>query len=85
MLVVKILKIIPHTFISGLGIATLACGMVVRLIVSFFAVWGTNLNMKERLFIPFAWLPKATVQVNMVEIKGYEKNVYGHFRGDIDN
>ena len=49
--------------LSGLGIATLAIGMVVRLIVSFFTVWGTNLNMKERLFIPFAWLPKATVQV----------------------
>ena len=50
---------------SGLGIATLGIGMVVRLLVSFFAVWGTNLNMKERLFIPFAWLPKATVQVEI--------------------
>ena len=40
--------------------------MVVRLLVSFFAVWGTNLNMKERLFIPFAWLPKATVQVEIL-------------------
>ena len=53
------------TIFSGLGIATLGIGMVVRLLVSFFAVWGTNLNMKERLFIPFAWLPKATVQVEI--------------------
>lgn len=57
---VDIMKIDGSTV--GLGIATLAIGMVVRLIVSFLSVFGTNLNMKERLFIPFAWLPKATVQ-----------------------
>ena len=49
--------------VLGLGIASLAIGLVVRMIVSFFAVWGTDFNMKERFFIPFAWLPKATVQV----------------------
>lgn len=35
------------------------------MVVSFLAVFGTNLNLKERLFIPIAWLPKATVQVSM--------------------
>lgn len=40
----------------------LTIGLVVRMVVSFLAVFGTNLNLKERLFIPIAWLPKATVQ-----------------------
>jgi len=53
-----------YLYFVGLGIAVLAIGMVIRLVVSFFAVWGTDLNLKERLFIPFAWLPKATVQVH---------------------
>jgi len=53
--------------VAGLGIAVLGIGMVIRLIVSFFSVWGTDLNMKERIFIPFAWLPKATVQVRFMK------------------
>lgn len=43
--------------------ATLSIGMVVRLVVSFLAVFKSGLNFKEMLFIPFAWFPKATVQV----------------------
>ena len=43
--------------------ATLGIGLAVRLVVSFFAVFGTDLNIRERLFIPIAWFPKATVQV----------------------
>ncbi|KAL4240467.1 Sodium/hydrogen exchanger 9B2 [Mactra antiquata] len=46
----------------GFGIATLAIGLFIRLIVSFFAVFGTDLNLRERFFIPIAWCPKATVQ-----------------------
>nr|KAG5713906.1 hypothetical protein BaRGS_024533 [Batillaria attramentaria] len=46
----------------GLGIAVLGIGLGVRMVVAFLAVLGTNLNMKERLFVPVAWLPKATVQ-----------------------
>ncbi|XP_005112307.1 sodium/hydrogen exchanger 9B2 isoform X2 [Aplysia californica] len=46
----------------GLGIAVLAIGLSLRVVVSFLAVFGTDLNLKERFFIPFAWLPKATVQ-----------------------
>ncbi|KAL8591353.1 hypothetical protein ACOMHN_052619 [Nucella lapillus] len=46
----------------GLGMAVLGIGLGVRCCVAFLAVFGTNLNTKEKLFIPFAWLPKATVQ-----------------------
>ena len=52
--------------ISGLGIAVLAIGMALRLVVSFLAVFGLNLTLREKFFIPLAWLPKATVQVNLV-------------------
>lgn len=44
--------------------AVLGIGLVLRCFAAFFAVFGTALNLKEKLFIPFAWLPKATVQVN---------------------
>lgn len=45
------------------GLATLAVGLVFRLITSFLVVLGANLNIKERIFVALAWLPKATVQV----------------------
>ncbi|XP_076454012.1 sodium/hydrogen exchanger 9B2-like [Babylonia areolata] len=48
--------------LTGLGIAVLAIGLGVRCLVAFLAVLGTNLNVKERLFVVIAWLPKATVQ-----------------------
>jgi hypothetical protein len=32
------------------------------MIASFLVVLGAGFNLKEKLFIPFAWLPKATVQ-----------------------
>ncbi|KAK3869187.1 hypothetical protein Pcinc_025491 [Petrolisthes cinctipes] len=44
------------------GLATLAVGLVFRLITSYLVVMGANLNVKERIFVALAWLPKATVQ-----------------------
>ncbi|XP_060082239.1 sodium/hydrogen exchanger 9B2-like [Ylistrum balloti] len=46
----------------GLAMGTLAIGLFVRLCASFGAVLFSGLNVKEMLFIPIAWLPKATVQ-----------------------
>ena len=40
----------------------MAIGLVIRVIVTFFVVMGGDLNTKERLFVAFAWFPKATVQ-----------------------
>ena len=33
-----------------------------RMVASFLAVLGAGLSLREKFFIPFAWLPKATVQ-----------------------
>ena len=32
------------------------------MVASFLAVLGAGLSLREKFFIPFAWLPKATVQ-----------------------
>ena len=46
----------------GLGIAVLIIGLSIRIVVSFLAVLGGDLTLKERIFVALAWLPKATVQ-----------------------
>jgi len=46
----------------GYGVAVLACGISVRIVVSYLAVLGGELTHRERLFVALAWLPKATVQ-----------------------
>lgn len=51
-------------FLKGMGIATLVISLVIRLITTYLGLLGNDLNLKERLFIAIAWLPKATVQVS---------------------
>jgi len=46
----------------GWGVVVLCCGLVIRMIVSYGAVMMGDLNLKERIFVALAWLPKATVQ-----------------------
>ena len=38
---------------------------------TFFAVTCGNLTTKEKIFMAFAWLPKATVQAALGEFNGY--------------
>lgn len=49
---------------SGLGLACISIGLVIRLLVTFGLVHFGGFNLKEKLFIAVAWLPKATVQVS---------------------
>ena len=46
----------------GLSIAVLAIALVIRMIGTYLAVMGGALNVKEKIFMAIAWLPKATVQ-----------------------
>ena len=46
----------------GIGIACLCISLTFRVAASVLAVLGSGMNLKEKLFIPIAWLPKATVQ-----------------------
>lgn len=46
----------------GLGVACLCIGLFVRVLVTFLLVHFGGFNLKEKIFIAVAWLPKATVQ-----------------------
>ncbi|XP_070185823.1 sodium/hydrogen exchanger 9B2-like isoform X2 [Littorina saxatilis] len=46
----------------GLGLAVLFLGLACRLVMAFVVVLRSELNTKERIFVPLAWFPKATVQ-----------------------
>ena len=58
--VLQVSELDPDTV--GLGILVLVIGLVVRIIISYLAVWWGDLTLKERIFVALAWLPKATVQ-----------------------
>ena len=47
----------------GLGLATLGIGLVGRLMTSTAVTFGLKYNIKEKLFVSVAWIPKGTVQV----------------------
>ena len=40
----------------------LLLALLFRMIGTYFAVHGGELNVREKIFMAFAWLPKATVQ-----------------------
>jgi len=46
----------------GLGILVLLGALAIRMVGTFFAVTCGSLNTKEKIFMAFAWMPKATVQ-----------------------
>ncbi|XP_037686288.1 sodium/hydrogen exchanger 9B2 isoform X1 [Choloepus didactylus] len=46
----------------GLCIATLGIAVLIRILTTFLMVCFAGFNLKEKIFISFAWLPKATVQ-----------------------
>ena len=54
--------------VVGKGILMLAISIVLRAGVTVACVLGTPLNWRERLFMAFAWLPKATVQAALGSI-----------------
>ncbi|TKS68192.1 Sodium/hydrogen exchanger 9B2 [Collichthys lucidus] len=46
----------------GLGIASLLIALTVRILFTFVCVLCAGFNMREKVFIALAWMPKATVQ-----------------------
>merc|ERR1712083_644739 len=57
---IQVDKINPNTL--GLSIVVLLIALAVRMVGTYFAVCGGDLNVKEKIFMAFAWMPKATVQ-----------------------
>ncbi|KAL2780681.1 sodium/hydrogen exchanger 9B2 isoform 5 [Daubentonia madagascariensis] len=57
---VSIASLRPETV--GLCVATLGVAVLIRILTTFLMVCFAGFNIKEKIFISFAWLPKATVQ-----------------------
>ncbi|XP_003796405.1 sodium/hydrogen exchanger 9B2 [Otolemur garnettii] len=57
---VSIASLRPETI--GFCVATLGIAVLVRILTTFLMVCFAGFNIKEKIFISFAWLPKATVQ-----------------------
>ncbi|GBM08303.1 hypothetical protein AVEN_88497-1 [Araneus ventricosus] len=49
--------------IVGLGLATLFFGIAARMLAAFASAFSAGLTLKEQIFVTFAGLPKATVQI----------------------
>ncbi len=60
-------KIDPKSL--GYGLVVLLLALVLRMVATYFAVSCGNLNTKEKIFMAFAWLPKATVQAALGIVK----------------
>ena len=61
-----LIHVFVFSFLKGMGIVSLGISLVIRLITTYLGLLGNDLNLKERLFIAIAWLPKATVQVSLL-------------------
>ncbi|XP_008315377.1 sodium/hydrogen exchanger 9B2 isoform X1 [Cynoglossus semilaevis] len=57
---IRVSELEGHTV--GLGIASLLIALLVRVSFTFVCVLCAGFNLKEKLFIAIAWMPKATVQ-----------------------
>ena len=63
----------------GLSLLVLGLALIIRMGATYLAVMGGDLNWKEKVFMAFAWLPKATVQAALGPI--FLDNVL-RFKGD---
>ena len=45
-----------------MSILVLFIALIIRMVGTYVAVTGGELNVEEKIFMAFAWLPKATVQ-----------------------
>ena len=57
---IQVNKIDPESL--TMGVLVLLGALIIRMVGTFFAVSCGNLNTKEKIFMAFAWMPKATVQ-----------------------
>ncbi len=50
------------------GAAVVLLGLAIRVMTAYLATSGSALSFRERLFVAFAWIPKATVQAALCSI-----------------
>lgn len=59
---IKFNELDVHTVTIGVG--CLIGGIVIRILVTILLGIGCKLNLKEKIFVAFSWMAKATVQVS---------------------
>ncbi|XP_067004153.2 sodium/hydrogen exchanger 9B2 isoform X2 [Anabrus simplex] len=57
---IKINELEPHTV--SIGLACLGAGVLIRILSTVGLAIGCKLNLKEKIFVAFSWMAKATVQ-----------------------
>uniref|UniRef100_A0A8C5D3I8 Cation/H+ exchanger transmembrane domain-containing protein n=1 Tax=Gouania willdenowi TaxID=441366 RepID=A0A8C5D3I8_GOUWI len=57
---IRVCELEGHTV--GLGIASVLIALLIRVLFTFVCVLCAGFNIKEKIFIALAWMPKATVQ-----------------------
>nr|XP_039324060.1 sodium/hydrogen exchanger 9B1 [Saimiri boliviensis boliviensis] len=48
----------------GISVATVSLALCVRILITYLLMCFAGFSFKEKIFIAFAWMPKATVQIN---------------------
>ncbi|KAM9237236.1 sodium/hydrogen exchanger 9B2-like [Dugong dugon] len=61
----------------GLCVATLGITVLIRILTTFLMVCFAGFNTEEKIFIAFAWLPKATIQAALGSVALDTARVYG--------
>lgn len=51
--------------VVGYGALSLLIALFARIVVSVFIAFGAGFTWKEKVFVAWAWFPKATVQVGL--------------------
>lgn len=62
----------------GLSIACLLIGVVARMLATYLSGMCMGMNFKEKLFMCFVWIPKATLQVGkfLKNLKNFFKTIF---------
>lgn len=60
------------------GVIVISIGLISRVLAAFCATFGARFKWKERVFIAFAWIPKATVQVRLALHAAVYRSFYKH-------
>ncbi|KAM9678236.1 sodium/hydrogen exchanger 9B2-like [Trichechus inunguis] len=61
----------------GLCVATLGVAVLIRILTAFLMVCFAGFNIKEKIFVSFAWLPKATMQAALGSVALDTARSYG--------
>ncbi|XP_012412079.1 sodium/hydrogen exchanger 9B2 [Trichechus manatus latirostris] len=72
---VSVASLRPETV--GLCVATLGVAVLIRILTAFLMLCSAGFNIKEKIFISSAWLPKGTVQVALGSVALDTARSYG--------